>query len=129
MGSSNLKNIGIGAVVLVIIAGAYIFLVNGNSSTDQSLLTQNASSGTPPQGVAVDSTFSAPDADVQGVLTILNQLKAVSIDETIFSDPAFMALTDYHRNIAPQPKGRPNPFLPGEGVKTTAPGMPGVPGR
>jgi hypothetical protein len=128
MGSANFKNIGIGIVVLVIIAGAYIFLVNRNS-TDQSLLTQNSSTGTPTQSFPADSTFSASDADVQGVLTILNQLKAVSIDETIFSNPAFIALTDYHRDIAPQPKGRSNPFLPGEGVKTASPSTPGVSGR
>ena len=122
MGSANLKNIGIGAVALIIIAGAYIFLVNRNSSgSDSSLLTKGVSAGSPlAQTSAIGNSSSM--SEVQDVLTILNQLRSVSIDETIFSDPAFLALTDFHRDIAAQAKGRPNPFLPGEGVKITAPG-------
>lgn len=118
--SSTLKNIGIGAVSLIIIAGAYIFLVSKNDA-GQALLTKDASSSSAPAN-PLSGNYGSPVAEAQDVVLILNQLKSVSIDETIFTDPAFMTLTDFHRDIAPQPKGRSNPFAPGEGVKTASPG-------
>lgn len=121
MGSSNIiKNAGIGVVVLIIIGGAYVFLVR-DKKTESPLLTANApASGAPAQDI-VDISNAPQLGEVRDIVSILNQLKTISIDDSIFKDPAFMALTDFHREISPQPKGRPNPFLPGEGVKSGAP--------
>jgi hypothetical protein len=115
--SSTIKNIGIGVIALIIIGGAYVFLVGGKKE-ESPLLTQNSStSGTPTQDILFAE--NAPElAEVRDIVSILNQLKTISIDDTIFKEPAFMALTDFHREISPQPKGRANPFLPGEGVKS-----------
>ncbi len=118
MGSSTMiKNVGIGVIVLVIIGGAYVFLVGGKKE-ESSLLAQNSPiSGAPTQNVLFAE--NTPElAEVRDIVSILNQLKTISIDDAIFKDPAFMALTDFHREISPQPKGRPNPFLLGEGVKS-----------
>lgn len=120
LSSSTLKNIGIGVVSLIIIGGAYIFLVNRNNA-GQALLSSNSSSGASALPSVSPVSGVSPVAEAQDVVLILNQLKSISIDETIFNDPAFTALTDFHRDIAPQPKGRSNPFAPGEGVKTGSP--------
>lgn len=122
MGSSSMiKNIGIGVVVLIVIGGAYIFLV-GDKKTGSSPLTKDSSASS---GITSTNVLTIPDApeltEVRDIVSILNQLKTISIDDAIFKDPAFMALTDFHREISPQPKGRENPFLPGEGVRTSAP--------
>lgn len=125
MGSSNItKNAGIGIIALIIIGGAYVFLV-GNKKEESPLLAKNSpSSNTPTQNVLFAE--NAPElAEVRDIVSILNQLKTISIDDAIFRDPAFMALTDFHREISPQPKGRQNPFLPGEGVRSSVPGQVG----
>lgn len=60
---------------------------------------------------------SAVDSDV---VTILLQLRAVSLSGTIFTDPAFMSLLDFGSEIMPEPVGRPNPFAPLQGSGTAA---------
>ena len=121
MGSSNIiKNAGIGVIALIIIGGAYVFLVR-DKKVESPLLTANS----PVSGASAQNVFETSNApqlgEVRDIVSILNQLKTISIDDAIFKDPAFMALTDFHREISEQPKGRPNPFLPGEGVKSGAP--------
>lgn len=52
--------------------------------------------------------------NVQGkeILNLLADLRNISLDGTIFSDPVFRSLEDFSREIQPQPKGRQNPFAP-----------------
>ena len=121
MQSSNIiKNAGIGVIALIIIGGAYIFLVRDKKVESPLLTTNSPVSGAPAQNIF--ETSNAPQlGEVRDIVSILNQLKTISIDDGIFKDPAFMALTDFHREISSQPKGRPNPFLPGEGVKSGTP--------
>lgn len=122
MGISNtMKNIGIGVVVLVVLTGAYIFLV-GNKKIESPLLAKDSpSSNVSPQGNSQDVTINSSQlAEVRDIVSILNQLKTISIEDAVFKDPAFRTLTDFHRDISPQPKGRANPFLPGEGVRVTS---------
>jgi len=62
------------------------------------------------------------------VVTILLQLRSVSLSGTIFSDPAFMSLQDFGSEIMPEPVGRANPFAPlgsiRTGTTTPAPAQP-----
>lgn len=120
MGSSTIiKNAGIGIIALIVIGGAYVFLAGGKKEESSLLVKNSPESNTPTQNVLLGE--NAPElAEVRDIVLILNQLKTISIDDAIFRDPAFVALTDFHREISPQPKGRPNPFLPGEGVKSGA---------
>jgi hypothetical protein len=53
----------------------------------------------------------ATEADADIVNTLL-ELRSVSLSGTIFSDPAFLRLRDFGRDIVPEPVGRPNPFAP-----------------
>lgn len=44
--------------------------------------------------------------------TLVNELKTISFDTNIFSDPNFMALTDLATQVTPEPSGRLDPFAP-----------------
>ena len=59
----------------------------------------------------------AVDSDV---VTILLQLRAVSLSGTIFSDAAFTSLKDFGSQIVPEPVGRANPFAPLTAVASTS---------
>lgn len=65
-------------------------------------------------------TLSASGADRDVVETLL-ALRSITLSGTIFSDPAFINLTDTGTQIVPEPVGRPNPFLPLEGMKPVTP--------
>lgn len=56
-----------------------------------------------------DPVVTAQSAEI---LTLLNDLKKLSFDEALFSDPRFRSLVDFSVEIAPEPKGKRNPFLP-----------------
>ena len=46
------------------------------------------------------------------VLSALNQLQQLKLDESIFDNPAFKSLKDFSRSIPAEPIGRSNPFAP-----------------
>lgn len=48
----------------------------------------------------------------QGIVSTLLTLRAVKLEGTIFSDPAFNRLKDFSTEIVPEPVGRQNPFAP-----------------
>lgn len=65
-------------------------------------------------------TTSGEQSEVEAVtidlLTLLLSLKTLEIDISIFSDDRFRSLTDFSVELLQQPIGRPNPFLPLDGV-------------
>jgi hypothetical protein len=83
-------------VILLVIFGYWYF--NGSSSASAPILSA--------------SDVAGSDA----LLATLNQLKSLSLDDSIFSRPAFEALTDETVTISPVTAGRPNPFAPLPGV-------------
>lgn len=65
--------------------------------------------------VAEDLLVSEPveDASVDGsLLSTLQELKSIGLDETLFTSSLFMSLSDFGRPIVAEPVGRPNPFAP-----------------
>lgn len=70
------------------------------------------------KGPTADSLLIGTDAGGIGSveLSLLNQMKSLQIDTTLFRDPAYKALVDYTVAIEPEPVGRPNPFAPVPGV-------------
>lgn len=94
------KSLIIGVVVIIVIVIIYFYMSGSSSSSSNSLL----------QG-----------EDVSGIganeLMLLNQIKSLHIDTTLFKDPAYTSLVDYTVAITPENVGRPNPFAP-------IPGMP-----
>lgn len=48
----------------------------------------------------------------QNLLVMLKNLHTITLDDSLFSDPAFQSLTNFGVIIPEQPVGRRNPFLP-----------------
>jgi hypothetical protein len=66
--------------------------------------------GEPATLLTTESTVDA-GGDAELVSTLI-ALRAVKLEGTIFSDPAFASLKDYSTQIVPEAIGRPNPFAP-----------------
>lgn len=54
-------------------------------------------------------TLATPD---QELIALLSELKAIRLEPTLFSDPVFRSLSDFGRELVPEPTGRTNPFAP-----------------
>jgi len=100
MKSSSLstRNIAV-IIVILIVAGIVYFYFEGDSApagVNSFLL------GTPS---SVGSVGSAE-------LTLLNQIRSLKIDTSLFTTPSYTTLQDYSVAIPQQAVGRPNPFAP-----------------
>ena len=84
-------------IALLVAVGVWIGLTSTNSSGSDSLLTTEV--------------VSEDGANRDLVATLL-ALRAVKLDASLFSDPAFTSLKDFSTQIVPEPVGRPNPFAP-----------------
>ena len=95
-------------VIIVAAAGAYFYFEGGSSPVDYSSLQ-------PQQG-------GAGDLGAQ-VLSLLNQIRSLRIDTSLFSDPGYQTLRDYSVPIPVQGVGRANPFapLPGQAAAPATP--------
>lgn len=97
------KNIVIIGIVLAAAAVLYYFYSSGGSSA---LLTSSAEQESPVS---------------QEVLETLGNLRSIKLDNSIFSDPLFISLSDFGVNIPPAAAGRRNPFAPvGQGNSAPA---------
>ena len=85
----------IGGIVAVLILGYVYFAYFSGSSTP-----------------ALTSTDASNTALSQSLLLTLQNLQTIKLDNSIFSNPAFISLTDFGVTIPPQTVGNPNPFLP-----------------
>lgn len=86
-------------ILALVVAGVAWWGLSGVGSSPSSLLTTQS----------VDSSLSPAD---QSLVATLLQLRAVKLDGTILSEPAFKALSDFSTKIVPEPVGRDNPFAP-----------------
>ena len=103
------NKVAIGGIVGVLILGyVYIAYFSGSSAP------------------TLTSTDAANTALSQSLLVTLQNLQTIKLDNGIFSDPAFISLTDFGVTIPPQAVGNPDPFLPlaASGVSAAAPGTP-----
>lgn len=86
-------------IVGIIIVAAliyFIFFAGEPSASDQNLLQVGA----------------AAEPVGQRVLSLLNQIQSLRIDDSFFSDPVYGSLQDYSVAIPQLPVGRDNPFAP-----------------
>lgn len=61
----------------------------------------------------ITTTAEDPTAEVsRDLIATLNSLNTIRLDETLFSDPVFISLSDFGVIIPAQPIGRRNPFAP-----------------
>ena len=85
------------AVIVIIVAffGFKYFFV-GAPASDESLVAEN------------NTEF----ADGQSILILLNKLKEVQLNDTVFSNKTFISLESSERPLDPQVFERKNPFFP-----------------
>lgn len=57
----------------------------------------------------------------QELLALLGSLVSIKLDQSIFTDPAFVSLSDFGTVIPPESAGRRNPFAPASGAQTPPP--------
>ncbi|MEI7463553.1 MAG: hypothetical protein WCK03_04145 [Candidatus Taylorbacteria bacterium] len=114
---SSKKTIIIIVVLIVASAIAYFYYESSNTVTNSGL----------------ETTAETTDAQAAGarVLSLLNQIKSIKIDTTVFKDPSYLSLRDYSVEIPQDNVGRSNPFapLPGTASATTTPGTTVTPRR
>ena len=92
-------------VIVIILVVVYFYYQGGSSSSSGSLLSS------PTSDQAVGSAE----------LALLNQIKSLKIDTSLFQDPVYQSLVDYSVPIPPENVGRPNPFAPYPGEVVTSP--------
>jgi len=99
--SSKIKNIIIFLSIAIALVLIYIFLIK--KSPDQANLVS-----IPDSSSVNDQATSALDKDF---LPLLLNVKNIKLDDSIFSDPAFIVLIDSNVVLVPEGnEGRPNPF-------------------
>jgi hypothetical protein len=83
----------LGLVALIFVVWGYFTFFGGSSSA-------------PLTAVPSDSAISG------SLLTTLNSLHTIKLDNSFFSDPIFLSLSDFGTTLPEQPAGRGNPFAP-----------------
>lgn len=105
--------------IATILVFGYLFFFKGD--TEEGFLSSSTNSDTENTGaVATQSTVA------QDFLPILLSVKSLKLDDSIFSDPAFLTLYDSSIILVPDGnEGRPNPFAPiGSDIIVTSPPAP-----
>jgi hypothetical protein len=92
-------------VLFVIVAGAllYYFYTTGIST---------------PESLTMQEESLANQAAGMRVLTLLNEINVLKIDNVFFADQSYRTLRDYTNEIPTLPVGRSNPFAPVPGMVT-----------
>jgi hypothetical protein len=68
-------------------------------------------------------TESDNSATLSGdILITIQKLHTITLDNSLFSDPAFQSLSDFGVTIPPEAVGRRNPFLPIGGIGASGAG-------
>ncbi len=92
---TRFRGVTIGGAVIVVAFIAYSYFFGG----------------TPQPVLSTDITASTASVD-QDLINLLVTLKAIKLDDSLFSDSAFQSLRDFSQALVPEPVGRPNPFAP-----------------
>lgn len=85
-------------IILVVLLGVGWYALSGGGPVAAPTLTTTSAAGT-----------SAAD---KNLVSTLLALRAVKLDGSILTNPAFSSLKDFSTQIVPEPVGRPNPFAP-----------------
>lgn len=121
----KIKNIlifgGIGLVLVLV----YVFFLKPAPS-QPSLTSTSDTTNSSATDATGNSTTDANSAITQDFLTLLLNVKSITLNDSIFSDPAFNSLQDSSIILTPDgTQGRPNPFAP-IGVGDTSSPAPAV---
>ncbi len=81
--------------VLILLAGVVYFAMTSSGGSPTTLTSTTDSSTSPVS---------------QNLLVTLSSLRTITLNDTIFTNPVFVSLTDFGVTIPQQPIGRRNPF-------------------
>jgi hypothetical protein len=92
------ENKGLAAIVILVVLGVGGYFAYRSSSSD-ALLSSS-------------STATETSQVSRELLLTISDLKTITLDNSIFTDEAFVSLVDFRVDIPLQPVGRDNPFAP-----------------
>jgi len=92
-----IKKFGIVALSVIVIGGAYYFFI-----IKDGVEVVNINAGLDP----------IRSLEVARIVTLLDDLKSITIDESIFSNPTLVGLQDFELQIPEEAQSRDNPFAP-----------------
>ncbi len=96
-------------IVLAIAVAVLVFsMMGGDAPATPSDKSPLSSSG----GVSQPLDMQTAESATGEFATMLASIKSISIDDSIFSNPAYKTLRDHPINIGTDTIGRPNPFAP-----------------
>ncbi len=101
----------LGIFVALVVLYEVFFSGGGSTSASSSVQSLN-----PTAGGLVSDISQSPVNDIAGsdLLSMLTELRSITFDESIFSDPVYQSLKDKSQPLAPEPLGksvgRLNPF-------------------
>ncbi len=96
------KGTFVALIIIVVVALGLYFYFQGNPSTDA---TSSLDTPASPESVQAQE-------DGARVLSLLNEIKSLQIDDSIFRSAVYKSLVDYSIQIPEQSVGRSNPFAP-----------------
>lgn len=104
------KNIIIFVAIAIIFSLIYIFFIKSSSDDATSLV----SSGEQPSSTLTDTGAPDPNSLIaKDFLSLLLNVKTIKLNDSIFSNIAFLSLHDSSIILIPDgTEGRPNPFAP-----------------
>jgi hypothetical protein len=103
--SKNVKIFAIVVLIIALIIGVSAYVGSQKSTSDTTPLSSSVS---PAAGVPLATTTTQNNE----FSSLLSTIKSITIDTTIFTNPAYLALRDYPITLGFDVKGRPNPFAP-----------------
>jgi hypothetical protein len=65
-----------------------------------------------PEAALSSTAPTASNSVDQDLITLLLQLRAIKLDNSIFTNPVFTSLQDFSQALVPEAVGRTNPFAP-----------------
>jgi len=106
-----MKNILIFIAIAAIFVAIYFFYIRKSSDSDKNLVSAPATTALPAAGSP--ATGVADSKIAQEFLNLLLSVKNIKLDDSIFSDEAFVSLHDSSITLTPDGnEGRVNPFAP-----------------
>ncbi|MEK7104638.1 MAG: hypothetical protein AAB868_01190 [Patescibacteria group bacterium] len=118
----KIKNIIIFTVIAVLLILAYIFFIKP-SPEQQNLVSSATFSNT--VSTDTNTTINQNSLIAKDLLSVLLSVKSIKLNDTIFSDTAFINLLDSSIFLTPSgDEGRANPFAPIGSEALSAPTVP-----
>jgi hypothetical protein len=109
----KIKNILIFVAIVAVLAFIFFVFVQPSLSNQASLVSSEGNTALPDTGSGANPTPGATPV-AQDFLNLLMSVKTITLNDSIFSTPAFISLHDSSITLTPNPadQGRLNPFAP-----------------